>query len=189
MIVYWKTKADFRKDVMSNDMENIIHAAYKAATGKSTGMPEILSWRHSLQYMDRAISDNDIPDDVGIAIEYHIPQSSKRVDFILSGKDANNQDTAVLIELKQWQTALLTSKDAVVRTQFKHGSAETAHPSYQAWSYKCLLEDYNQTVNQDNVQLFPCAYLHNYSPDDVITNSFYDEYLQKAPVFLKPDAV
>ncbi|HEV7453972.1 MAG TPA: DUF2075 domain-containing protein [Candidatus Saccharimonadales bacterium] len=189
MIVYWKTKADFRTDVMSNDMENIILAAYKAVTEKSTGMSEILSWRNSLQYMDRVISDTDIPDDVGIAIEYHIPQSSKRVDFILTGKNAGNQDAAVLVELKQWTTASLTTKDAVVATHFKHGITETAHPSYQAWSYKCLLEDYNQTVNQDNIQLFPCAYLHNYSPDDVIKNPFYDEYLQKAPVFLKPDAV
>ena len=63
-----------------------------------------------------------------MAIEYHIPQSSKRIDFILSGKDQNQRDTAVLIELKQWQEAQITEKDAVVVTRFKHGEKETTHP-------------------------------------------------------------
>ncbi len=34
----------------------------------------------------------------------------------------------------------------------------------------------------------PCAYLHNYVPDNVIANPFYAEYLEKAPVFTKHDA-
>ncbi|WP_238387954.1 hypothetical protein, partial [Pararcticibacter amylolyticus] len=35
------------------------------------------------------------------------------------------------------------------------------HPSYQAWSYAALLQDFNETVATDNIQLKPCAYLHN----------------------------
>jgi hypothetical protein len=31
--------------------------------------------------------------------------------------------------------------------------------------------------------------LHNYSPDNIITNSFYSEHIEKAPIFLKPDAL
>lgn len=84
---------------MSNGIEDIILEAYKAATGRSTGRSELESWRNSLQYMDRVISSEDIPNDVAIAVEYHIPQSSKRIDFILSGQDSNYRDTAILIEL------------------------------------------------------------------------------------------
>ncbi|MFO7557238.1 MAG: DNA/RNA helicase domain-containing protein [Desulfobacterales bacterium] len=174
---------------MTNDIGNIIHHAFKKATGGSTSKSEIDSWINSLQYMDRVLTDGNIPDDAGITIEYHIPQSSKRIDFILTGKDGLNQDSAILIELKQWEHASLTAKDAIVSTWFKHGIKETPHPSYQAWSYKCLLEDFNQTVQQEKIQLYPCAYLHNYEQDDVITNKFYDEYTQKAPVFLKRDAL
>ncbi len=161
----------------------------RAATGRRTGKSEIDSWINSLQYMDRVLTDGDIPSDAGVAIEYHIPQSSKRIDFILTGKDDQDRESAILIELKQWQHAALTAKDAIVSTRFKHGETETPHPSYQAWSYKCLLEDFNQTVQEEKIQLYPCAYLHNYEQDDVITNKFYDEYIQKAPVFLKSDAL
>jgi DUF2075 family protein len=189
VIVYSAKKQKFQEDVMSNDIEGIIHAAYKNATGRNTGFSELESWRNSLQYMDRVLNDNDIPADSTVAIEYHIPQSSKRIDFIITGLDLGQQDSAVLIELKQWQQARLTDKDGVVSTRFKHGEKETSHPSYQVWSYKCLLEDYNQTVQEEGIQLFPCAYLHNYEQDDVITNEFYREYTEQAPVFLKDDAL
>jgi DUF2075 family protein len=189
VIVYSATKASFQKDVMTNDIGNIIYGAYKNATGKKTGKSEINSWINSLQYMDRVLTDDDIPSDTGVAIEYHIPQSSKRIDFILTGTDEQNRESAILIELKQWQHAILTTKDAIVRTRFQHGETERPHPSYQAWSYKRLLEDFNQTVQEEKIQLYPCAYLHNYEQDDIIDNEFYGEYIQKAPLFLKSDAL
>lgn len=189
MIVYSATKQQFQCDIMSNDIEGIIHTAYKAATGRSTGHSELESWRNSLQYMERVINDREIPEDAGVAIEYHIPQSSKRIDFIVTGLNEDQKDSAILVELKQWQEAQLTTKDGVVSTRFKHGEKETSHPSYQAWSYKCLLEDYNQTVQEEDIQLFPCAYLHNYKQDDVITNEFYAGYIKQAPVFLQDDAL
>jgi DUF2075 family protein len=138
--------------------------------------------------MDRVLADEEIPSDAGVAIEYHIPQTSKRIDFILTGSDESNVETAVLIELKQWQEAQITDKDAIVVTRFMHGLKETPHPSFQAWSYKRLLEDFNQTVYEEKINLVACAYLHNYGQDDVISNDFYKEYIDKAPLFLKSDA-
>ena len=189
MIVYSATKEKFQNDVMSNDIGNIILKTYKTATGRGTGQSEITSWTNSLQFMDRVLMDTNIPSDAGIAIEYHIPHSSKRVDFIITGQDNENRDTAILIELKQWSKAELTDKDAVVTTRFKHGEQETPHPSYQAWSYKKLLEDFNATIEEECINLYPCAYLHNYEPDSVINHAFYSEYTEKAPLFLKTDAI
>ncbi len=189
MIVYSATKARFKEDVMTNDIGGIIFDAFQTATGRSTGRAEIESWIHSLQYMDRVLNDDEIPHDAGVAIEYHLPQTSKRIDFILTGRDKDRREAAILVELKQWQKAELTQSDAVVITRFKHGPAETLHPSYQAWSYKRLLEDFNQTVQEEHIGLYPCAYLHNYEDDGVITHQFYSDHIKRAPIFLKPDAL
>ena len=189
MLVYSTSIARFKEDVMTNDIGTIIYDAYRSATGRDTGKSEIDSWMNSLRYMERVLHDGDIPQDAGVAIEYHLPQTSKRIDFILTGKDSFLRDSLILVELKQWQHAQLTESDAVVITRFQHGPRETLHPSYQAWSYKCLLEDFNQTVQDENIQLHPCAYLHNYEEDGVITNEFYSEHISKAPLFLKRDAL
>lgn len=189
MIVYSATKSRFHDDVMTNDIDGIILSAFESATGRTTCKSEIYSWKNSLEYMARVLGDDEIPHDAGVAIEYHLPQTSKRIDFILTGQDKNRRESAILVELKQWQKAELTQSDAVVMTRFKSGLAETLHPSYQAWSYKRLLEDFNQTVQEEHIGLYPCAYLHNYEDDGVITHPFYGDHIKQAPIFLKPDAL
>ena len=189
MIVYASTKGDFMNDVMSNDIGDIVHRAFQKATGHKTSVSEVRSWENSMQYMYRVLEDDAISQNTEIGIEYHIPQSSKRIDFIIAGKNAKRQDAVVLIELKQWSEATLTDKDGVVVSYVGRGEREFPHPSYQAWTYACLLEDFNQTVQEEHIKLHPCAYLHNYEQDDVITNEFYQDYIDKAPVFLKPDAL
>lgn len=189
MIVYSATKTKFKEDVMTNDIGAIIHDAYRSVTGRSTSKSEIDSWINSLQYMDRILQDDEIPNDAGVAIEYHLPQSSKRIDFILTGIDHLDRESAILIELKQWQQVQLTDSDAIVTTQFQRGSQKALHPSYQAWSYKRLLEDFNRTIQEERIQLYPCAYLHNYASDGIIDNAFYREHIDNAPLFLKRDAL
>jgi len=189
MIVYQSTKFGFLDDVLSNSIDNIIHQAYFEHLGRHTSPNEVLSWRNSMMYMNTLLGDNEIPDNAGVSIEFQIPLTSKRIDFIITGLNEERKEQVIIIELKQWSKAQLTEKDAIVKTRFQTGISETAHPSYQAWSYAAMIENFNQTVEEDRITLIPCAYLHNYSPDDVITNPFYQEHITKAPVFLKSDAV
>lgn len=189
MIVYSSSKKGFMADVMSNQIEKTILTSFVRELGHSTGKSEIRSWKNSMIYMDKIISDPEIPDDVGIAIEYKIPQTSKRIDFIITGTNQDKRHTAILIELKQWDEAEITDLDGVVKTRINGSMREVSHPSYQVWSYATLLEDFNSNVQDNNLSLIPCAYLHNYEPDDVMKNSFYDNYIEKAPIFLRPDAI
>jgi len=188
MIIYHSTKEKFSSDILTNDIDNIIQHALVERTGKRVGEAELNSFRNSLSYMDKVLHDGEIPADCGISIEYHIPQTSKRVDFIISGSDGNT-DNVVIVELKQWQTAEITDRDGVVRTRFKQGMKDTAHPSYQAWSYAALLNGFNEAIAEENINLHPCAYLHNYVDDNCIRNDFYQGYIDKAPLFLKHDAL
>jgi DUF2075 family protein/DNA replication protein DnaC len=189
MIVYSKTKKDFLIDAMSGKVEETILASFVREMGHSTGKREVNSWHNSMPYMSNIINDGSIPDDAGIAIEYKIPQTSKRIDFIITGMNESNIKTAVIVELKQWEKAEMTDMDGVVKTFTGGASREVNHPSYQVWSYSTLLEDFNSNVQTSKISLVPCAYLHNYIEDDVINNEFYSEYTSKAPVFLRSDAL
>ena len=185
MIIYQSNKQNFIKDLISNEIHEIIETTYTSKTGHRVAKNELRSWKESMRYMGAVLNDEEIPSDAGVSIEYTIPQTSKRIDFILTGQDIKNNDQVIIIELKQWESAELTDKDAIVKTRFQYGVVETSHPSYQAWSYSELLNQLNETVYTDNINLSPCAYLHNYIEDSVIKNIFYRPYLEKAPVFLK----
>ncbi|WP_298157155.1 DUF2075 domain-containing protein [Flavobacterium sp.] len=187
MIVYHDTKANFSHDVISNNIENVILDYFKITIAKNTSWAEIDSWKYSMQYMNNVINTPEIPDDARVAIEFQISQTSKRIDFILTGQDENGIDKVILVELKQWSSAELTDKDGIIRTYVGGGVREVSHPSYQVWSYTSLINGFNETVYTDNIQLHPCAYLHNYTSDNIIDNPFYGDYISKAPIFLKQD--
>lgn len=65
------------------------------------------------------------------------------------------------------------------------------HPSYQVWSYAALIKDYNQTVQDQEIGIAPCAYLHNYQlrPSDPLLAHQYRTYIDDAPVFTSSDAL
>jgi hypothetical protein len=87
MIVYSGTRLQFTDDVYSNVIEEKILEAFRLRTGQSTSKSEIDSWKNSMLYMKNALDHAEIPDDAGVAIEYKIPLTSMRVDFILTGTD------------------------------------------------------------------------------------------------------
>jgi DUF2075 family protein len=185
MIVYRSIKKQFQEHVDSGHIDQIILKNFKEKLNRKTSEKEVESWWNSLTFMSRVISDNKIPDNTGISIECQIPQTSKRIDFLISGKDEFDTNQVIIVELKQWTKAELSEKHGIVRTALGKGLHETSHPSYQAWSYAAMLEDFCEPVREYEVSLTPCAYLHNYEEDGVIRNEFYNDYLEKAPVFLK----
>jgi DUF2075 family protein len=186
VIIYQADKAQFLKDNDDKDIEDVILKRYTTVTGrKSVAMPEIRSWRESLGFMAKVLRDEGIPEDTGIAVEFHIPQSSKRIDMTLTGYAEDGSKSAVVVELKQWETAEATQKDAVVRTFLARAVREAVHPSYQAWSYANLLEGFNEAVYEGGITVRPCAYLHNYERDGVIDSPHYAQYVERAPLFLK----
>mgnify|MGYP001313368382 CR=1 FL=1 len=188
MIVYASTKAGFIDDVARNRIEDRILTRMMKTLRHASSATEIRAWKNSMQYMHTLLVHSDVPHDAGVAIEYNIPPTSKRVDFILTGQDERSRPTAVIIELKQWEDVWATGMDGIVTTVLGGSKVHTSHPSFQAWSYAALLEDFNETVRNERIQLTPCAYLHNCSAPHVINASFYKAHTDKAPAFLKADA-
>ena len=191
MLVYSGIKTDFLHSVEEDTIADEIKKTILDKLGRKTPHSEYVSWVNSLKNMYIVMNDPQIPDDSGVAIEYNIPQTSKRVDFIVTGYDNADNPSAVVIELKQWEELkALEGVDALVETCIGNAMRQVVHPSYQAWSYAQLIKDYNATVQDMSVKVDPCAYLHNYQrvANDPIDSSWYKDYLQDAPAFTKGQA-
>lgn len=186
MIIYQTTAEQFVHDITEEVLVDRLYEAYQEKIGR-TSKSEIRSWENSLARMSNVLTDPEIPSDVDVAIEFNIPSTSKRVDFMIAGNDGE-QDHVVIVELKQWEFAnKVEGKEAIVETALGGGIRETVHPSYQAHTYAALIEDFNEDVREENISLVPCAYLHNYfvTEDDALLDPIYDDYTSKAPVFRK----
>ena len=186
MLIYNGLKTDFMADTENDVLETKLYDAIKNKMNRSTGLSELNSWRNSLKEMYITLNDSNIPSDVGVAIEYNIPQTSKRVDFLISGYDKDNKGNVIIIELKQWEKLqAVEGQDAIVETYTGGANRRVVHPSYQAWSYAALIKDYNEYVQDAEIELHPCAYLHNYprTENDPLDAMQYEEILTDAPAF------
>lgn len=163
MLVYSGIKTDFLQSVEDGTLAEEIRQTIYEKLGRRTAESEFRSWENSLTSMYVVMNDPLIPANSGVAIEYNIPQTAKRVDFIVSGYDKDKHPSIVIIELKQWdKLTAIDGVDALVETFTGGALRRVVHPSYQAWSYAQLILDYNSTVQDREIQIKPCAYLHNY---------------------------
>ncbi len=192
MIVYENTLDSFSNDVMLNTISDKIYQLIKENHLNGGSKSEINSWNNSLHFMKDVLDTPDIPRDCSVAVEYNIPQTSKRVDFMIIGQDDSKKDHVVVVELKQW------AKVEKVNDTFRHSvlsdlrsNEPVAHPSYQAYTYKSLILNYGGAEDLDKDSVNPCAYLHNMSEDyrNVLEDSIYSDWTDEAPVFLKSDVL
>lgn len=193
MLVYEGIKSGFINDVDLGIIADKIRNKYIEKIKRRPSAPEFNSWKNSMQYMRGVLSDNEIPDNTGIAIEYNIPPTGCRIDFMMSGFN-NDKSNVVIIELKQWDKATeVANLDGIykVNTYTGGGLRDVNHPSYQAMTYANLIKDYNESVQLKDINVISCAYLHNYyfENDDTLLSDNYKDYTDKAPLFGHNDVI
>ena len=188
MIIYEGTKRTFNRDVNNGVIADRVVQLFRKYGVFGGSDSEVRAFNNSLPRMAVAISDSRIPDASQVAIEYQIPLTSKRVDFMIGGK-GDNGDNVVVVELKQWEDCEVTDRENIVNAFTGGAKRDVVHPSQQVYSYAKLIENYNEGVRDNRVSLIPCAFLHNFKEEyrSKICSPHYREALEDAPVFLRED--
>ena len=185
MLIYEGVKNSFLQDVDNDLLAPELKKKVYEKMGRYTSDSEYRSWAESMVFMYKVMNDKEIPDDAGIAIEYNVPQTDKRVDFIISGYNDEEKPGVIIIELKQWDKVEKVDNSALVETYTGHALRKVVHPSYQAWSYAKLIKDYNSTVQDLDIDINPCSYLHNYirKDNDPLDDEQYKVFTDAAPAY------
>lgn len=186
MILYSSNAIDFRYAVDNNSITDKIEGAFIHAFGKRPATGEKRAWNNSMQFMEKIVRNSQVADDCGILIEFTIPTSSKRVDFIISGRNQRDENNFVIVELKQWDDAEATDREDVVIAYVGGRERDMAHPSYQAWSYKQMLDDMNTAIQSNSIHSLSCSYLHNYKEKvpEPLTFPQYNKIVSRTPIYL-----
>ena len=190
MRLYAGTVTQFVTDTNLNQIADKLRDSYFYYFRQNPSPSEMASWRNSLRSV-AGLFDYCKLDDHGVILEYQLPMSSKRLDCIVTGKDAGRKGNAIIIELKQWECCKAAEGENEVLTYLGGSEREVLHPSVQVGRYKIYLEDYHAAFYEgpDPLGLAACSYLHNYSfnPDDVLLSDKFLGTLSVFPVFSAND--
>lgn len=103
MIIYQNSVTGFQSDVDNNQIADKIEQEFIEKIGHTVSPSEKSSWNNSLYRMGTIVRLSKLPDTCWILIEYNIPSTSKRIDFLICGHDQHNQKNFIIVELKQWE--------------------------------------------------------------------------------------
>lgn len=189
MFLYAGTTPDFLRATTQNAIAQRLKEAFLAHYRYNPSDGEHQSWQNSLRSFADVLREGELTDQ-GIFLEFRLPLSSKRIDALLMGRDAQ-RDRAVVVELKQWQAAETGSGDDLLKTWVGGRHRDVLHPSVQANQYRRYLEDMHTVFQpgEERVALDACAYLHNYrpEPEDALFDPRSEAVRELAPVFTSGD--
>jgi hypothetical protein len=164
---------EFVRDSAHNQIAKRMRAAYRSHFGYDTS--EHRSWRESFRALSQIVIESGL-NDHGVVLEYQLPLSSRRLDCLITGHDLDERSSAVIVEMKSWETAELADGEELVRAYFGGQHRTTQHPSVQANQVRRYLADMHDAFSGENVvRLAACAYLPNYHPkaaDPMLADKF-----------------
>jgi len=186
MRLYAGMSTEFVSDTTHNRIAEKLTDAFLHYYRYRPSPSEIGSWRNSLRAMSLIVTDAQL-DDHGVMLEYQLPMSSRRLDFLVCAKDRKRRDQAVIVELKQWEACEESDADDLVSSRLGGRMRDVLHPSVQVGQYQQYLKDNNSAFYEEpnSVGLDACCYLHNYTvrQGDVLLAPKFEKVLAEYRLF------
>jgi hypothetical protein len=158
--LYAGSSQQFIDDTFQNRIAEKLRANFFASMGYEVSQAEARSWQNSLHQMSSVLQYAGLREQ-GIILEYQLPMTSKRLDCLVTGRNAAKDANAVIVELKQWDTTAPSSIEDCVVTYVGGRLRDQLHPSRQAGQYSQYLLDTHTAFADGQIDLAAYAYLHN----------------------------
>ncbi|MGX6961107.1 DNA/RNA helicase domain-containing protein [Vagococcus xieshaowenii] len=149
---------------------------------------EILSWKNSLPILINLINEAGLTN-LDLILEYETPLNS-RIDALLVGlHKETNRPTAMIIELKQWQSIDTNYKDSSTSVKLSNVDEEISvrsHPIAQTHTYRNHLKCNHSNLGNNQVEIMEVQYLHNFqNKEELFANQYSIYNSKKSNCFVK----
>ena len=185
MLLYQGTSNDFIKDAADGILIEKIEMSLFDTYHYAPVDRNLRLYGHHLQSLAKVFDSAGLRDN-WILLKYQMPSSSKRLDCIVTGFDADGIENAVIIEMKDWGKCRLSDTACEMVDDRQGIPIEILHPSVQARQYCTFLENVDEGFwKGEQRHLSACTVLPEYDmqPDDALLDERYQPYLAQYPVF------
>ncbi len=190
MQLYSGTSTQFIEDSVQNRIAGKLKSAFLEQFRYQPSDNEVRSWHNSLSRMKDVFQRAELLDH-GVVLEYRLPLTSKRLDCMITGKDGERSDNAVIVELKQWDHCEPAEGENEVVTWVGGSNRCVLHPSVQVGQYAMYIRDNHTAFYEEGqpVKLGSCSYLHNYQilEGDPLRAPKFREAVLENPMFSADD--
>lgn len=184
-VIYSEPQEIFFKDILTNQvaskMKNNLESVIKGNVKDS----EYRSWQNSPVAVKNLLELSGVKDTF-VAFEFSVPYTGKRIDCMLYSRNNTAKGYVVHIELKQWDAVEATNIEGnFVETYTGYPNNLVPHPSQQVKGYHDYLTGFIEAFEKNELQLFGCAYCHNYEKVEGkgLHDPIYNEIIKEFPIY------
>lgn len=191
MQLYEGPSQHFVQDSLQNAIADKLALAFEAHYRYRPSGSEVNSWRNSLRAMSDVLVEGELLR-TSVVVEYQLPLTSRRLDCMVLGRDADARAQAVIVELKQWEQVDVSDVEGCVETWVGGALREVLHPSTQVGQYRQYLQDCHYAFSGvEPIALNACSYLHNSRSETTteLQDDRYADYITEAPIFCGDQAL
>ena len=157
MLGYFSTVSGFSNETSSNILKQLIHTYPDAPSS------QMRSWEVLIDDIKTSSSFHKLPPSAIISLEFSLCVENMSVDLLISGTTDYDENTAFIIEAKQW------SDDYIYSHSFSNyrESDELLHPQTQVYHHYKSLKDYI-SITPEITHIIPFVYMRNASNDGCV---------------------
>jgi hypothetical protein len=184
MHLYRGSTAQFIGDAVRNQLASRLSDRFMEQFRYRPSSSEVASWQNSLRAMAGVLQLAGLFDQ-GILVELQLPLTSRRLDRLLTGSDAQRGEGAVIVELKQWSAVGRSSVTDCVTVEIGGRVHDRLHPSRQVERYQRYLQDTHPAFADGSIAVDSCAYLHNatHDPESPLLEPRFTDLVARFPAF------
>ena len=160
------------------------------------GEEEALAWKRSLPTLAEALGSVKLEklhlvvrskDQPAVDLEYRLPASNSWADVVLLGKNRENTPSAIVVELKHWETTGDTAgPTSTLVTRPSQGAV--LHPSEQARGYAEYCRRFHSAVQARTASVHACALFTRSRDVAAYRSEPHGNLVREYPIFSAADA-
>ena len=185
MHLYTGLSSDFIAQTATSAMTERLASSFEKHYRRKPPDSEVRAWQNSLSRFAHVLELGDLRAQ-GVIVEYQLPLTSKRLDVMVTGKNASGDANGVIVELKQWDSVEASEIDDCVETFVGGAVRAQLHPSRQAGNYQQYLQDTHTAFSDGTVGVKACSYLHNMARPkaDALFDERFGELVLQYPTYI-----
>jgi len=179
------TVSEFRERVLNSKLEGLLDELSEL-TGRST-KEERSAWLNSFTRLAGVLDGKNLAQihlylgDLGnLSLEYRLPASSSWCDLVLLGHNGQ-QPTAVILELKHWDTRRDKAVGASRLIETNHGLS--LHPAEQVRGYVEYCERFHSAISETKAVVNGCVLFTAHPVNSAYTDGANEALVKDYPCF------
>jgi len=190
MILYEGDIRAFTNAVNRNSLASYMASVFERKYSRKIPIEQQREWNYSLKCLCGVVVNAEIPEDCCIRLDFVLSQYCSRLEALLAGRDMENRQHIVMIELLPWRESMVLDQEDMIGVHDDSGWHDAVHPAYQSAAYGRYISERSGAGDLSSIRFIQAVYLYDYirNHPEPLLDSQYNNLLADVQLFFSDEA-